>query len=240
MFPGRTGHGREVLVLPLAFHEYLIATGRQLKDLMFDVDKLINLFQEYKTKGGFPKSINDNDDAEESLIRGIVSEIHRHEKSVRISQDIMYSILQKIPSSFSYNSVATDMGVSHNTVREYIEFFEDIFVLAIAYIKNQSNEILWRREKKVFFRDPFILRTISGWVGCSFNEDSVVEGIVQEHMLRKFGEVYFFRDHFEVDVVSGNYKIEPKSHRAHRGYPKDVTLLKEDDVPYFLIRLFQT
>jgi len=53
-------------------------------------------------------------------------------------------------------------------------------------------------------------------------------------------EVYFFRDHFEIDVVSGNYKIELKSRRAHRRYPKDVILLKEEDVPYFLIRLFQT
>jgi len=240
MFPGRTGEGSRALVLPLAFHEYVEATGWKKEDLMFDRDRLLNLFQEYKRKGGFPKSINGHKDAEEALLRGIVSEIYRHHKSIRISQDIIHSILQRIPSALSYNSIATDIGISHNTVREYMEFLEDIFILATAYVKDNTNRVLRRREKKVFFRDPLIIKTLAGWVNHPFREDPVTESILQEHMLRRFGEVYYYRDHYEVDAIAGNYRVELKSHRPHRGYPKNITLLTEEEVPHFLLTLFHT
>jgi len=89
----------------------------------------------------------------------------------------------------------------------------------------------------VFFRDPFILHSTSEWVGREFNNSALLESVVQEHLFRKFGEVYFFKGSYEIGVVSGEYKIEVKSGRAHRGYPRGVTVLSEESIPRFLLEL---
>ncbi|MEM0118018.1 MAG: hypothetical protein QXV32_06185 [Conexivisphaerales archaeon] len=91
-----------------------------------------------------------------------------------------------------------------------------------------------RKEKKVFFRDPFILRTISAWTSTPFLESALPENVVQEYFYRKMGQVYCYRNHYEVDVVAGDSRIEVKAGRPHRTYPKGVIILKENDIPKFL------
>ena len=85
--------------------------------------------------GGFPKSVNEHPDAEEAFVKGLISEIYRQGKSLRMAQDILSSILEKMPGAMSYNSVASDVGISHNTVREYIEFFTELLIAGVAYLK---------------------------------------------------------------------------------------------------------
>ncbi|WP_174631982.1 ATP-binding protein [Metallosphaera tengchongensis] len=234
--PGRRGKGKEVKVLPLSFPEFVEVTGSKKEDLLYDSAKAQATFEEYKAKGGFPKSINENRDAREALIDGVLSEIYKHGRSPRLVQDILYSLMGKITSALSYNSVASELGISHNTVREYLEFLSDLLVVGIAYLK-EGERVVTRREKKVFFRDPFILHSISEWVGREFDESALLENIIQEHLFRKFGEVYFLKDSYEVDVVSGDYRVEVKGRRAHRGYPRGVTIISEEDAPSFLLRL---
>ncbi|QKR00704.1 ATP-binding protein [Metallosphaera tengchongensis] len=74
-------------------------------------------------------------------------------------------------------------------------------------------------------------------MGREFDESALLENIIQEHLFRKFGEVYFLKDSYEVDVVSGDYRVEVKGRRAHRGYPRGVTIISEEDAPSFLLRL---
>jgi len=57
---------------------------------------------------------------------------------------------------------------------------------------------------------------------------------VQSHLKRRFGEVYYYRNSYEIDVIAGNLKIEIKSKRVHRNYPKDVIILDESNLPLFL------
>ncbi|MCY0860665.1 MAG: ATP-binding protein [Sulfolobaceae archaeon] len=235
-FPGRRGNGKEVKVFPLSFPEFIEVLGFKKEDLLYDNSKALALFEEYKTRGGFPKSINENRDASEALIDGILSEIYKHGKSPKLVQDILYSLMEKIPSALSYNSIANELGISHNTVREYLEFLTDLLIIGIAYLK-EGEKVVTRREKKVFFRDPFILHSISDWVGREFDKSALLENIIQEHLFRKFGEVYFFKDSYEIDVISGNYKVEVKGVRSHRGYPRGVTILSEEEIPSFLLNL---
>jgi predicted AAA+ superfamily ATPase len=99
------------------------------------------------------------------------------------------------------------------------------------------DKVLTRKEKKLFFRDPFIGRSIASWINANYTEESILEHIVQEHLHRKFGEVYYLRDHSEIDVIAGGYKIELKRVRPHKTYPKDVNVMSEKDIPSFLLTL---
>lgn len=237
-FPGRRGKGKDVQVMPLSFPEFAqIKSGKTKEELLFDTSLTLSLFEDYLKVGGFPKSINNNPDSSQALIQGVLSEVYKAKMSAEIVQNLIYSIVDKIPSAMSFNSIASDLGVSHNTVSEYLEFLKDIFIIGIAYLK-RGEEVIKRKEKKIFFRDPFILRSMSLWVNKEFDESALLESVVQEHLMRKEGgEVFYYKNSEEIDVVTKNYKIEVKKKRSHKSYPKDVIILDKDEIPFFLIKL---
>ncbi len=59
-FPGRRGLGKEVLVLPLSFPQFVEVKGYRPEEVLSDSALTVSLFDEYKIKGGFPKSINEH------------------------------------------------------------------------------------------------------------------------------------------------------------------------------------
>lgn len=137
-FPGRKGHGKEVVVLPLSFPEYALVKGYRRENLLYDPSQMSRAFHDYLREGGFPRSANGEADAEEALVDGIMSEIYKHGRNPRLVQDILTSLLGKIPSALSYNSIATDLGTSHNTVADYLEFLSDLLLIGIAFWKREG------------------------------------------------------------------------------------------------------
>jgi len=132
--------------------------------------------------------------------------------------------------------VASDIGVSYKTVAEYLERFEDLFVLKLVYWR-ENGKISFRKEKKILFRDPFILHVLSFWTREKFLEAALYENIVQEHLLRRFGEIYYYRDAFEIDCIAGDLKVEVKAGKPYRKYPRNVIILGKEDLPEFLLKL---
>jgi len=65
----------------------------------------------------------------------------------------------------------------------------------------------------------------------------LLEWVVQEHLFRKFGEIYYYKNAYEIDAIAGNLKVEVKVGKPHRGYPKGVMVLGEEEIPKFLIEL---
>ena len=92
----------------------------------------------------------------------------------------------------------------------------------------------FRKERKFFFRDPFLSKALSIWASTEFLESALYEWVVQEHLLRRYGSVYYWRNSYEVDAIAGELKIEVKAGKPHRRYPKSVTVLDEDEIPLFL------
>ncbi len=236
-FPGRRGNGKNVVVLPLSFPEFIEIQGDDPKKMVYS-DKIRDYWEMYKKTGGFPKAINRHEDAMETFISAFISEIHKGGKSPKKAWEILSSILRKIPSAMSYNAVGSDIGISHVTVREYMEFMEDCLLMKSVYNK-AGGRVSFRREKKIFFRDPFIYRAFSFWTGEKFLEGALYEGIVQEHMFRKFEEVYYHRNRYEIDCVAGDMKVEVKAGKPHRRYPRNVKILDEDDLPLFLVEMME-
>jgi predicted AAA+ superfamily ATPase len=242
LFPGRRGKGKDILVLPLTFREFLEIKGVEIKsegniesdmkNLWKIEDKIREGFKNYLKCGGFPLSINEDPTAEAQLIASIESELLRAGKSLELTQAIISSILRKAPSPLSFSTIGKDVGVSYKTVQEYIETLQRLFVLSSALFK--QNGIKWRKERKFFFLDPFLAKTLSLWTGEKYLESAFYEWLVQAHLQRKFNSVYYFRNKFEIDCIADNLKIEVKVGKPHRNYPKDVLILDEKNLPLFL------
>jgi predicted AAA+ superfamily ATPase len=242
LFPGRRGKGKDILVLPLTFREFLEIKGVEIKsdgNIESDMkslwkieDKIMEEFKNYLKCGGFPLSINEDPTAETQLIASIESELLRAGKSLELTQAIISSILRKAPSPLSFSTIGKDVGVSYKTVQEYIETLQRLFVLSSALFKH--NGIKWRKERKFFFLDPFLAKTLSIWTGEKYLESAFYEWLVQAHLKRKFNSVYYFRNKFEIDCIANNLKVEVKAGKPHRSYPKDVLVLDEKNLPLFL------
>ncbi|MEM0118014.1 MAG: AAA family ATPase [Conexivisphaerales archaeon] len=96
-FPGRTGKGKVVNVMPLNFAQFATVMGHEKREVLYRPNLATELWERYKWSGGFPKSINQHSDAKDSLISGVLSEVYRHGRDARIAQEILASVLQKIP-----------------------------------------------------------------------------------------------------------------------------------------------
>jgi len=231
LFPGRRGFGTDVEVLPLTFKRFHSLMGFGSKK-----DEVREAFERYMRIGGFLGSINNGDAFARDLISAIESEILKAGISLRLSSEILSSLLRKMPSAISYSSIASDIGVDYKTVRNYLEVFENMYLISSAYWKYNS-QVSFRKEKKVFFRDPFLLKATSLWCGSKFLESALYENIVQEHLFRKFKEIYYYRNSCEIDCIAGDLRIEVKAGKPHRQYPKNVLILDEDNIAEFLLNL---
>ncbi len=245
LFPGRMGGGKEIEALPLSFREYLEVMGVPIEPseepipdtslILPEAPKIRVLFNDYLRTGGFPLSINEDPRAEEQLIRSLEGEILRAGRSLDIARGVVSQLLKAAPSPVSFNSIASSLSISHRTVREYVELLIGLMILGQALFFDGSPK--FRKERKIFFRDPFLARTASIWTASEFLESALYEWVVQEHLLRRFGSVYYWRNSYEVDILADGLKIEVKAGKPHRKYPKGVTVLEKEDIPLFLALL---
>jgi predicted AAA+ superfamily ATPase len=231
LFPGRRGRGKDVNVLPLTFKEYIKLFNVKKYD-----ERIYSLFNDYLKEGGFPLSINKSEDAKHSFISAFESEITKSDKSIKIAKQIITSVLRKAPSAMSYHAIASDIGISHKTVAEYLDLFEEMFLLKQAFFM-QDKKIDFKKEKKIFFMDPFIAHTFSYWLMQDFLESALYEWVIQAHLARKYGEVYYWKNKYEIDCIANDLKVEVKAAKPYIKYPKGVKILDKQDIPTFLLNL---
>ncbi|MCD6373532.1 MAG: ATP-binding protein [Thermococcus sp.] len=233
LFPGRRGKGITLEVMPLSFREYVEVMGLKRPEL--HREKTLKLFGEYLKTGGFPGSINGL--PMDDLLGAYIGELVRFGKSLEIARETMAAVIRSAPSATSFRTLASmTSGYSYKVVQDYIEFFRELYIIGIAYLR-EGNRVRYKREKKFFFRDPLLARLFSAWSGAELREEALYEWLVQEHLYRRFGEVYYYRNSYEVDAIAGDLKVEVKAGKAHRKYPKSVIVLEKEDVPFFLLEL---
>jgi predicted AAA+ superfamily ATPase len=247
LFPGRRGFGKDVVVWPLTFNEFLAVHGLRLKlsgNLKKDfvlakayASEIEKLFKKYLMVGGFPLSINQDPRAKEYFLHSIENELIRADKNLNLVREIITSIFRKAPSPLNYSTIAKDTsGYSYKTVAEYLETMKNLFIIDYAYLR-QDDKVVYRKEKKFFFIDPFIADCFSSLYGEAFLEAALYEWLVQTHLKRKYGEVYYFRNSYEIDCLARNLKIEVKAGKAHRKYPKGAEIIDKEDLPFFLVAI---
>ncbi len=232
-FMGRRGTGKDTYVLPLDFKKFVQVHG--IKTKRTNYEKIRILFKKYTLTGGFPRTINQDFTFFDDFIRELKSEVNYLRKSFTIFSALIFQIFNIAPSPISYSNLAQKLGISRPTLEEYLELLENIFIGKIIYWKN--HELMFRKEKKIMLRDPAIVRSLSLLTGKEIRKDFLYEWIVQEHLYRTFGEIYYYKNRYEIDCIAGDLKVEVKAGKAHRKYPKNVIVLEEGDIPIFLASL---
>lgn len=196
---------------------------KNVKKLLFYFNEIENLFNLYIQCGGFPKSMYEllengkiREETYEIYWKWLIADIAKIDRSERITTSVLLGVLKNYGTRFSLNSIAKEMEIgSHVTVREYLEILENLFVLRNLFpIDIKKGAEAFRRMRKVYFIDPFLFHVFKRHVlGAKVkNEDypKIIEGIVAEHLVRRFGKIYYFHQKKEVDFYLHNTGIEVK------------------------------
>lgn len=210
---------------------------KTIEDLLYHSSEIFNLFMKYIECGGFPKPMfqlmeegsikEENYEAIYSWFRGDMLKLG---KSEEISKALISRLLETMTTFVSYNSLGNYIGISHRIVREYIEAMQQLLYLDFCYqIDLQKNIPIFRKEKKVYVTDPFILRTFEKKIlGKSVvNESKMAEMIVFNMLKRRDNKVYVIKSNGETDFYADKMKIEVKWTENVAGKEDTIVLSKK-------------
>ncbi len=148
----------------------------------------------------------------------IEGDIGRSRKSERNLYQIMSQILVHQSTGISWLRLSRESGIaSHSTVQEYVELLEKMYVLnTISFIDLSSFQPRYRKNRKVYFKDPLIFHCFSGknsgisdnyfsesplFLNDPINESKLVESVVGEHLRRKYSNCFYWQGKKEIDFV---------------------------------------
>lgn len=215
------------LILPLKFSEFVgkrvevdFRDYNELKsaydELWLEKNALLIKLDEYLLKGGYPEvfALEDVETAYEIL---------KQYKTLTVSRDILELKDIKEPRNLSdladlltdfmsqrinYSTFAKILNVKVDTIKNYISYLEECFLIYTTYRYSKKQVISTRKEKKLFFvdcglRNSLLLREIN-----ELEKTKILENLVFFHILslkrnELFPKIFYWLDDArnEVDIV---------------------------------------
>jgi predicted AAA+ superfamily ATPase len=225
LFPGRRGFGKDFIMLPLSFREFIKVFSPKLykklpkiekieKNEIFKklfvampfFDEIEKLFEKYIAIGGFPLAVKNESITEMvkesywSWIKTDIAKIGRNEETLK---RVAKAIVEKAPSAISLNSIAKEFEIgTHKTAFEYLDIMEKLYIVKILYYLDLQKLIAsFKKNRKVCFMDPFFFHLFADICLSKLPEESIIlENIVASHLARKY-EVFYWKNKQEIDII---------------------------------------
>jgi len=196
--------GKESLAGRLFEYQLHLLSLKEFKDFG-GTDFLIYL------KTGFPELVLTNippDRYIPTIVEKIVYEdipmryeIHRPE----VLMDIVQLLAERNCNLVDYRDLASDLDISKDTVKTYVHYLEQSYLLDVVSVYAKRISTSKRRLKKVFFNFPSIPE-----IYYKQTEGQMVENAVYSE-LKRHSAVNFWRDRdYEVDFIVDKIPIEVK------------------------------
>ena len=210
--------GRKVIfeLFPLDFDEFLIFKEtdkesypnfeeKDQKKNLIDYEKFKKYYEEYLTFGGFPQVAQAAEDDQKRLyLKDIFTSYF--EKDVRVLadfrqltafRDMMLLLMQRVGGKLEITKLASEIGVSRETVYSYCAFLEGTYFIFLVppYSRSVDREV--SGAKKVYFCDNGIINHFA-----KVSDGSLLENAVFLN-LRKYGKIHYYqkRSGPEIDFV---------------------------------------
>lgn len=222
-------------ILPLKFSEFsgrkidcdfteIEALTKSCNKLLLEKQDILIKLQEYLLKGGFPEVCSiDNEKAWEILKQYKALTITRDIldlkdiKEPRILNDLCDLLADSMTERINYSKYSDILKIKVDTVKNYMTYLEEAFLIYTAYQYSKKQVISTRKEKKLLFidhglRNSLLLKEID-----ELEKTKIIENIVFIHILHLkkkelFPKIFYWLDKSrnEIDIVVDiNRKIIP-------------------------------
>ena len=221
LFPGRRGHGKDHVLLPLDFSQFAKVIGnlevksgevtginKNMRANSFFRKRLDTLLEDYLYVGGFPRSVIDfsstgkvSNITSKTYLDWLRGDWNRAGKSDRHMKEIISYLIRAAGTTISWNSISKQISInSPHTVQSYVEVLENMYALIVLNHLSADGRIEYRKNKKIHFIDPLIYRVLGDYARLDITKEWMLEGIVASHLARH-SPVYYWRNHTEVDAI---------------------------------------
>lgn len=190
-----TGRYLAVELFPFSYVEFL-----QFQKLE-NTDKAV---EKYLKLGGFPEYLKTNNvEVLQNLFKDLVYRdiaIRYSIRNTKLLIDLALYLLSNIGKETTYNSLKKTFQVgSANTIMDYLNWFEDAYLLFFLQKFSYSAKSIAINPRKVYAIDNGLINANS----LSFSEDKgrILENAVYIHLRNQGIKMYYFREKRECDFV---------------------------------------
>lgn len=243
-----SGRALPVEVYPFSFTEFIAANGLVLSDsvdFIRERNRLRGLFDDYLRRGGFPEitSISMSSTEKDILVMYARNILYQDiaprfsiKKAVEL-ENMFFYLASNISQLYSFNKLGALVGLNDKTVKDYLSYFSDAYLLFTldAFAFSVKEQI--RSPKKVYAIDT----GMAGAVGFNFSENlgRLLENLIFLELKRREHELYYYKtgNGLEVDfacyaggkvtqLIQVSYEMGEESTR-HREFRALVKAMEE-------------
>ncbi len=214
-----TGRERIVEILPLDFWEFIKFKNIRIKKS--DTHLLENYFEEFMMLGGIPEYVLTEDIEyikqliDDILYKDIVACHNIKEKG--ILRDFFFLLMERAGKQVSINKLAKIMGISPDTVRRFLSYFEGTFMIYLVERCGKLNERI-KSPRKLYVGDVGIRNAVTGFR----DKGAVFENLIYL-TIKHFHPCYVWQDGAEVDFLTDDgILIEAKYREQLKGKQRAV------------------
>lgn len=210
-----TGRYNEIRLFPFSFREYCDFHHIETNGLTTKIEAGIKrAFMEYVTDGGFPElqNIRNKRGYVQSLLEAIVSKYIQQRfriRNVDTLRKIANHLINNVCQEINYGNIAETMGVTDQTVKKYVDFLRQAFLVQILNKHSfKSKERI--RNAKAYIVDPGLQNNRDN----SFAAENIgwrLENVIYIELLRRctndFLDIYYYKESprsKEIDFVLCN------------------------------------
>ena len=199
-------------VFPFSFEEFLTAKGLIVTDtvsLLKERHRVRQMMDEYLYFGGFPEPafVTEQTTKKEILVMYIRNILYQDiaprftvKKPLEL-ENLFFYLMSNISSFYTYNSLSKLVGLSDKTIKEYLSYFTEVYLLFTVDSFDFSVKQQIKSPKKVYAIDTGMVRASS----FSFSENigHYLENLVFIELKRKGKEIYYYKtaNGLEVDFA---------------------------------------
>jgi predicted AAA+ superfamily ATPase len=207
-----TGRVLKLRLYSFNFREFLtykaIDFSSRLKIIHNEVS-IKRAFDEYLIWGGFFSVISTQDiQVKKELLKNIAEDIILKDivprykiKNSSEMRDMFFYIVSNATSLVNYSTLANKLNLDAKTVKEYINYFEDNFL--ITRISNYHHKLTQqiRSSKKIYLNDNGFLNL---GINLSKNSGTYLENLLFNSLYQKDEKLTYLKDTYEIDFFSDN------------------------------------
>ncbi|MDP1694278.1 MAG: ATP-binding protein [Candidatus Woesearchaeota archaeon] len=211
-----TGRNLTFEVFPLSFKEFLafkevsIEESNVERGIVRDQTKhsIMKHLQEYVIQGGFPEITLKEERYKMKVLKQYFDDIlykdiiDRYNLNSQKTKDLALFLITNVTSFFSLRSIRSMVKVSYDTIKEYISYYQEAFLLFTLDHFSYSLKEQKTLPSKVYCIDNGLRNAVA--FKFSKDEGKLVENLVFLELRRNDKEVYYWKKKGEVDFIVKN------------------------------------
>jgi len=210
---------------PLDFKEFLYLKGIEIKDIFLQRLTLKKELNKYFFSGSFPEIINESDFLKvKKYVNSVIEKIIFYDipkvyeiAKPEVLKTILSFVAQKPGMLMEYQTLASNLGISYQTISKYVGYLEKSFLIKLIYNFRGSPIARARKLKKAYLGS---INLISGFLDSEkelfeklpfLAENLVCLYLDARWFWKKYTEIDFYHQKTAIEVKYGETKPDIKN-----------------------------